>query len=502
MGIVLVAYLSWFDLFRFWFPHSDDIKHIALRGGPGIHVSLEQWWSLLRTDWLHRNGRTADGALRLVVRGGFEAYRALAPVMIVVLGLALSQWLRPSRAPFARPLRWTAGLLLLPFLLCTWRAVTGDAVMWAAAAMNYLFPATLMALLGARLLDHVRGRPMSWATAALLAPLAVLTPTLHEQTSLALTAACITTVVVLGRRTTGPCWLVLAAVLVGFGLQMSAPGLWVRLSHVQEGPTGPVISIHRFALSTHAFMLHSWWPACLLTASAAAFLWQRGRAGRWTAAGLVASLAALAWATQGWAARTIPGDSATQLVPARMVLWQNAVLATFLLWALLLTLVLVQLRQVLDPGALLAWPASMAAALPILQTGILSPRAYLLPILWLLVAAAAAAASALALVRPAPRRVLTLAALAGLAVATVLWWSEARPALVENAQFVRKKVLPQFERAAAGDLDRILAPQPLPRPEYSYFNAFSFPRYTASFSLYYGIPEGVRFKTVPPEVVR
>ena len=145
-SVLLASLLAWGLLHRHWFLSGDDYLFIADPSSSGGRFSAAYWWASLADDWGNRNGRLADGVLRLVLRPGPWFYPLFAPVMLTAVGTALALLLRTAAGLRRMPV-WllAAGLSVVPMICCLVPALTGDVILWTAAAINYTLPLGMLA---------------------------------------------------------------------------------------------------------------------------------------------------------------------------------------------------------------------------------------------------------------------------------------------------------------------------------------------------------------------
>lgn len=501
---------AWRYLHQFWIPQGDDYKFVTLNESPGITFTAGEWWRALGDDWMRRVGRLGDSVFRLIMRPGFDTWRWFAPVMLTALAWGASHWLADdrvvrrggARAWRLRVFALVAGSLWLPAVLWTWPAMTGDAVFWADACVNYLVPLTLGMLVGGVYLRLWAGRSPGAGTLAWALPAGLLAQLMHEQTSWPLLGIAVATLVFRRGRLGRTGWVLCVAGVLGFVVQMSSPGLWTRLGTVDGGATGLDARVHKVAIATHFVVRHgSWQWGLLVLVLLGAALFARGIA-RWVSLAAALACGGLVGASWAWAVRTIPRDAGHKPVPPNMIFWQNlsllAVVACLGLvaWALLLMV------RAWGPAPLLAWVGFAGSLGPALLTGVNSPRAFLLPMLWLALVGLAAAVVGATRRRGAVAVAVPALVLAALAAASLAWWFPARDGLRTNRDFVALHVLPQFtDESARVDPNTILLPRPLPARDYGYSNAFLRPRYVRAWERYFGIEPGLRYRNVEASVL-
>lgn len=488
--IALASLCTWRDLHRFWYPAADDYKFVAITNRPGISFTVQEWATVVWNDWSWRVGRLGDGVFRLIVRPGFDTWKWFAPLCYTLLGIGIHRWLGSRH----RELRLVAGLLVLPTALAVWPNITGDGVFWADAAVNYLVPTTLVVFVAHPALVLLRrDAEPSWRWLAFAIPAGLLAQLMHEQASWTLLGIGLVVVAAKRGRLGARSWAMVGAWLFGFVAQMSAPGLWARLGRMTTGPTGPHARVHNVALAggtLHASSAELWVVLAVVAALGSFLLPARKRLvpALWTV-----GIVGLVIAGDLWVRRAPERDAAALPVAQNMLVWQS-LLALCLFGTLFVGLVaLWKLVDVWGYTPLLAWMAFCASWAPTVLTGVRQSRAYLVPVLWLLVVIIAALFGLAARARRS--WVLPAIVVAMLVTSSFLWWNWARPALATNHRFVTTRVLPQFELAAAGELNRVVLPWPMPVNDAGYNNSFSVPRYELAFERYYGIPKDVKFVT-------
>ena len=230
-------------------PAGDDLKFTLVNPEPVVNFTAGRWFALLWDDWAHRNGRLADAVLRLALRPGHGAFTVLNPVVLTLLGAACALWLGAFRGRRVNPTLLALGLLGLPLVLSVWPRLTGDTALWAAGAVNYLWPTVAVVTVGVGHVAVAGGWEPERRWALCLGLLGITGQLMHELASLAVGGMAVLTWL-LARRQLGDG----ARVLVRLGwlgtlLQLAAPGLWGRVS-----PSGPPRTPSRA-------WTRRWWPA-------------------------------------------------------------------------------------------------------------------------------------------------------------------------------------------------------------------------------------------------
>lgn len=494
-GMVVASLAAWWLLHRYWFMAGDDYLHIGIGGHQGGRFTAGDWWRALGEDWRVSNGRISDAVLRLTLRPGEWFYRLFAPLLITGMGLAIG-W-TAMRGRRSRPALWVwaAGLLTLPTLLWLSPWMAGDAVFWAAGALNYVMPLALLVLCIGVFAHLLSGGDVPWALMPLLVVLVMLTDAMQEMSSLALF---LVVVAVIGtqRRSMGPkLWVLCGAAVLAFAVHMSAPGLWKRADLVWGTTTGgPVERLVNAIASSSAILWERTQLLWLVLIGLLALLALRrglGRADRAVAWIAVVSVVGFVLAAGAYRSRFLLASSGTGGGPEGLTGHAALVVAMLAFAGVSVALVLLRAQQEVGVVPLLAWVALFGNAGFVFGGGVAGYRAHMPPAALLMLVLLALVA------RPAARdlrwdRIVAVAVAAAMLMPSLGWFDHARVRLVQNQRFVETQVIPLLEDAARETSGRVVIPLVPPYPELTYGAAFLLPRYNRSLHDYFGIDPRVK----------
>ncbi len=456
----------WLVVFRSWLVQGDDYLNAAMAGRPDARTTWSQWWLGYWTDVTSVNGRASDALVRALMTPGTWAWRLLGPLLFTVVAMLLWWWAVHGR------LGWRDGaerasrraVVALAALGATWVFVAlagcpqlgGDALFWMSSTVSYVVPTAITLAVGMSLRAHLRGEGggRGWCAATGVAILAA--HLLHEVSSFT-TAALVVATWLLGgpaaRNRRLRAWTITS--VVGFALQMLAPGFWVRFTTFRAGGDEPSGSWVARGIDMIGRGTLTWFAVCgpVLVVLLALWLPRLVRAAREGQAG-------------GWATTTATSRSAQD-----------------------------------RGGTILALAGAFgASALPILL-GLGTVRAFLPAAIWLMAAVFATLGSILLPTRSgrvgAPDDdagvVARGMAVATLAVAFVASGTMAL-AVASDMRANAERWAPtaaQLEQARRGELTEVQMPVGFPYPEYLYARAFDQPTYEQFMRVYYGVPDGV-----------
>ena len=480
-------------------PAGDDLKFTLGNPEPVVNFTAGQWFALLWDDWAHRNGRLADAVLRLALRPGHGAFTVLNPVVLTLLGAACALWLGALRGQRVNPTLLALGLLGLPLVLSVWPRLTGDTALWAAGAVNYLWPTVAVVTVG---VGHVAvlGLGTGATLGALPGPaghhgpadaraglagggrhgsadLAARPSPTRRRGARAGAAGMAGHPAAAGR-----------ARAVGAGVHLRArPGPRAEPGHEGGGQHG---DLHRTVGAAVARR----------PGGAAAGVPAGAGAARETALLGAASLANLLAVCAFWVfGHGVPVSYATVAAQGASLGWATTV--AIALGLLGVAAGLVALGPVWGLGPAYAWVAGCAALGPPLVMGLAGPRAHLLTGLWLFLCAAGAATGlAERLPRPIRRR-LAAAVLAVACLVSTLCFVRAYLGSRESQRWIGQWVTPQVEAARRGELDLIRLPSPMPQPDYAYHGSYNVNSYEDELLKVYGLPGSFVLENARPEEI-
>ncbi len=485
-SVLLASLLAWGLLHRHWFLSGDDYLFIADPSSSGGRFSAAYWWASLADDWGNRNGRLADGVLRLVLRPGPWFYPLFAPVMLTAVGTALALLLRTAAGLRRMPV-WllAAGLSVVPMICWLVPALTGDVILWTAAAINYTLPLGMLAGSLALLLTLLGGRDLPWWAVGLGAVLVVLTDALQEVTSSAMFLAALAVVVALAGRLGAKLWTLVGAAAAAFAVHMSAGGLWNRSSLVVDnsGDGFLLATLRGMATSVPGLWTRAWPVWLVLIAALALHGLQPGTESPVRRALLTGSGTMLALALVCGAYRN--RYATLEIAALRWVLLVDVVTVIAFL---AVGFALLKASKSLGHGPLLVWVAFVGSGLFPFASGSLS-RTQFVPLALLTLAALTLAVPWLS--RRSSTEASALVALA-LVTPALLWFDLARVGAAQNRHFVDTRIVAPLEAAAATGALEVQIPELLPHPSMAYSRAFYLERYEQAIADYYGLADGAR----------
>lgn len=484
--LILGSALAWWWLHRSWFLSGDDYLFIADPGSTRGAFSARYWWDSLQNDWMRRNGRLADGVLRLVLRPGPWFYPLFGPVLLTAAGIAMSGTAHlAARARSTQVWMWVASLSLIPLVCWVIPGTTGDVILWTASAVNYVLPLALLVGSISLFLLLLDGRSIRWPLVAAGAVMVALTDLLQETTSWSMMLVAVAVLALRRGRLTARLWLLTATALVTFVVHLTAPGLWARSDLiVDSGHSGFLETALRGVASSGAHLASE---TQLLWLGLAALLAVIGLRATTTSPERVALLTAAA-STAGlvlvnaWHSARIPASGHSGLTS--VLLTAGATMLAFLCVAIAF---LVAHRQ-LGPGPLLLWVGLVGSCVLTFASGSTTPRVHFIPTTLLLLILVVLVAPAVG--RLAPAQSVALAILLT-TVPGALWFDEARLAAAANQRFVSSQIVAPLEAAGRGEATSVTIPRSLPRPAFAYRAAFLLDRYGTPLRIYYDIPDDI-----------
>lgn len=488
--LLLVAYVYWRWMLRWFFPQRDDFWLVSVSDDPygrfGIGDFLWSWWN----DWMNRNGRSADAVVRALLRPGTEATSWILPAVLSVCSAAAWRWLPTGDRPAARWAARVAMMCVVPVALQVAPSIAGNTVFWAAGFGNYVVP-TALALLASSWF----GRPPA-RTPLRLAVLSILAAgLLHELAGLTVVAVASVWWLVhradLRRRDA----VLLGAAWVGFVLGMAGPGRWQRLEALAGDETGLVRWVSAAARYLSELLLQTWpvWATLLVVlALAVAAVWgrstvlQRRRllATVLTAvtAGVAAHLLARAWRSDPQRCSQVAPLADGHTLPAVLMLLSAGVTVVAV------AALFVQLRPHVGEAPLLLG-AGLLGTLPLpMVTGQCAPRVWYPSLVWAMTLVVVVLAL---LVRGAvlPAAAIVAAAVVG-AVLALRFAAMAEPALRANHESFRS-VLEQIPATRTTGTGTIVFPEEVPFPQFGKEPVYRLPSIACGFRDYYDVPSGV-----------
>lgn len=487
LTLIVSSLVLWGWLNRYWFMSGDDYLFVADPLSSRGEFSTGYWFDSLRDDWSRRNGRAADGILRLILRPGPWLYPVLAPIMFTGAGLALAKLTaRVMGRQTTPPWMWAAGLSAIPVVAWLAPGMTGDVIMWTAAAVNYVLVGGLLAVCLVFLLELLAGRELPWPVVILAAVLAVLTDFLQEVASGALLFAALAAVVVRGPRLGAKAWVLVGASVTAFLVHVTtAQGLWRRSGLIADAKDAGLLeaSLRGVAASAPELWWRTW-PLWIILSVVLALegLSHERRATRWSL--LVGSGAAVGFSVAGALVRHRSGGVASTV---QVVLIAVVLIATMLLIGVALLLG----SGKLGVGPLIVWAAFIGSCLFVFGSGATSPRGHFIPALLLLVTALSLSARLLR--RFTPLQAVAVVVLT-MMVPSAMWFDDARIGAVVNQRFVEARVVPQLEAAGRGEVSVVVLPGTLPRHDAAYARSFYLERYEKALRTYFAIPSTVELK--------
>lgn len=368
------------------------------------------------------------------------------------------------------------GLSAIPVVAWLAPGMTGDVIMWTAAAVNYVLVGGLLAVCLVFLLELLAGRELPWPVVILAAVLAVLTDFLQEVASGALLFAALAAVVVRGPRLGAKAWVLVGASVTAFLVHVTtAQGLWRRSGLIADAKDAGLLeaSLRGVAASAPELWWRTW-PLWIILSVVLALegLSHERRATRW------------GFSVAGALVRHRSGGVASTV---QVVLIAVVLIATMLLIGVALLLG----SGKLGVGPLIVWAAFIGSCLFVFGSGATSPRGHFIPALLLLVTALSLSARLL-------RRFTPLQAVAAVVltmmVPSAMWFDDARIGAVVNQRFVEARVVPQLEAAGRGEVSVVVLPGTLPRPDAAYARSFYLERYEKALRTYFAIPSTVELK--------
>ena len=438
----------------------------------------------LADDWGNRNGRLADALLRLVLRPGTWFYPIFGPMMLTAVGAAVALLLTAG-AGLQRTAVWllAAGLSVIPLICWLMPALTGDVILWTAAAINYPLPLGMLAASLALLLTVLSGRDLPWWVVCLAAVLIVLTDAMQEVTASAMFSSAMAVVIALRGRLNAKLWTLVGAATVAFAVHMSAGGLWKRAGLVVDISGEPFPSVALRGMATALSNLWYWaWPVWLvLIAALLANALRPGLERRLRFVLLLAACSTLLLVLVCGAYNNrypAPGIALLRWV----LLVDAAACVAFIVVAMALFLASTRLGH----GPLLVWVAFVGSCVFPFASGALG-RTQFVPLALLTVAAISIILPWLARLSAAEATSVVVVAFV---VPAALWLDAARIGAAINRQFVDTRIVAPLETAANTGTREVVIPEVLPRPSMAYSRSFYLERYERAIAIYYGLPEG------------
>ena len=484
--------LCWLYFYRFWFPGGDDWAFTAITPGPGITYGVDDFFAALWNDWFNRNGRLADGWLRLLLRPGFDFFKVEASVFLVLLGWTITYALRTATKNRLQ-LHWAflAGQLFLPALMLSWSWLTGPILYWAAGFSNYIVPLPGI-VLGATLLNlslSADNRSASKINKGLLlfgSFALILAQISHEQMSWSLGIAAILITTLQFKNLSKQSWFILGAMYLGFAMQMLAPGLWKRRQLYQSALSdfSYEMFIHRIGQNFQIFNSQSLIPWLIIAFSL-----------------LIAAVNSDSKITQARLGSGFIGVVA--LVSTSQIIghYLKAPLGTrtlycYAFFAIYGALAIIITRGIISGLNYWGWfpvistAATMGSAAIPLGTGAID-RAYFVPFFFLGLTAFTMCWHAVWTIS-SRKAVIALCLVFAQFAMGLAWFLPLQHGMRKNHHFFYTRIEPAFKAAAAGKLQVVKLPKRLPFVNFAYGYALH-PRYERAFRNYYGIPDNVKF---------
>ena len=486
--LILGSALAWWWLHRSWFLSGDDYLFIADPGSTRGAFSARYWWDSLQNDWMRRNGRLADGVLRLVLRPGPWFYPLFGPALLTAAGIAMAVTAHlAARARSTQVWMWIASLSLIPLVCWVIPGTTGDVILWTAAAVNYVLPlALLVGSIGLFLL-LLDGRNIRWPLVAAGAVMVALTDLLQETTSWSMMLVAVAVLALRRGRLTARLWLLTATALVTFVVHLTAPGLWARSDLiVDSGHHGFLETALRGVAASGAQLVSRTQIIWLALAAMVAVQGLRSSRPTRERVPLVAAAGAtgLLVITNTWYSHRVPisADSDPSLTAVLLAA------APLMLAFLCVGVAFLVTHRSQGPAPLLLWVGLVGSCVLTFASGSTGPRVHFIPTTLLLLILVVLVAPAVG--RLAPAQSVALAILLT-TVPGALWFDEARLAAAANQRFVSSQIVAPLEAAARGEATSVTIPRSLPRPAFAYRAAFLLDRYETPLRIYYDIPDDI-----------
>ncbi|MEP7160843.1 MAG: DUF6056 family protein, partial [Dermatophilaceae bacterium] len=452
----------WLLVFRSWLVQGDDYLNAAMAGRPDARTSWSQWWLGYWTDVTSVNGRATDALVRLLMAPGPWCWRLLGPVLFTVVAMLLWWWAVRGRLSSANGSDRASrrAVVALAALGATWVLVAlavcpplgGDVLFWMSSTVSYVVPTALTVAVGMRLSAHVRGERTRRGQCVATGAAIMAAHLLHEVSSFTTVALVGATWLLAGsgaRDRRLRAWTVTS--IVGFALQMLAPGFWARFSTFRAGGSEPSASPVARGLDMIGHGVLTWYAVCGPILVVLLALWlprlvhavREGRADGWAS-------------PQGTSAR--------------------------------------------DSGDIILALAGVfgASALPILL-GLGTVRAFLPAAIWLMAAVFVTLGSILLPARSgqlgAPNAGVVARGIAVAAAAAAFVVSAPMAVAVASDMSANAErwapTAAQLEQARRGERRDVHMPAGFPYPEYLYARAFDQRTYEQFMRVYYGLPDGV-----------
>ncbi|GAB78462.1 hypothetical protein SAMN05421595_2731 [Austwickia chelonae] len=504
----------WLKVFQYHLVQGDDFLNAAMAGRPGGRMNLIEWWGTYMHDYTEVNGRMADALVRLLLIPGAWLWRILGPVtflattwLIYRAGTA-SLRARGAELPFwAGPVLWVAAACSVPFMIWRIPIIAGDAIFWMSSTVTYVISTVfvMIAVLGlARLSDGVRpARPTiaAFGVAILLAHL------LHEESSLAMAAAVVATWLVAAHlRQDRILWVWSGVSLAGFLLQTCAPGVWARfaLTNGGDGPKG-VNSGMLAKLANAEQVLATATGPLLIAATLFATLFVCCRPVGWVLRGVaVASVLSAVVVDQLAVYRLAKGlrifEAGIADVTDRLPVVLPGLLGVAVVFGGLLVLGFA-LRESFGSLFFVMLAAAGGSLVAPFAIGVVTPRSYVPPFLFLAAVVVILAAQVLAdqVENPVGWTKVRLVAAAVVVLACGATYYNSAPVaqrlpkeMAANER-VWRTVEAQIDRARSGQCTKVEMPKSFPRLYLFYSGAYLETRYAGYMKLYYELPEKASF---------
>lgn len=519
--VALATAVAFWAFYRYYIPQGDDLRFTAQRYHPFGAFTAKLWFHFLRTDYLHISGRTATAVGMLLMRPGVGFFRVVAPLICVWLMLAFAAWLRPDAAEdrgWPRVLATTvAAAAILPMTLVFDPRLNGDVLAWCMSFANYVLPTAAMVTVAVVLLRLValgssEGPRAARPRAVLAVPLALLTPSLHENMGTGMIALVAISVAVAyaggGRRPDRLGWTIIVLGLLGSIEILTAPGLWERVGYsngpVPSGDTGVLLRLHRIANGC-AVTLQVGAVPLLVTAGVLVVTALRGaepgrghRGTSWLALLLVLDAVGMLGAWYAWqhVSASARAFSVSLDAGGNTVMFGLVVLS--LVFVLLVIALAWRLRARIGVRPVMSVVTALGCGGTAIVSGVSTPRAYMHMALWLTLAAAATLLDAVGHLASRGVASVMLALLTGVCVVvSAVWWCTGLVAMRANRS-AWSPVQRQFTAArASGHGRQVVVPMTLPHSDYQFDHGFDLRIYTKAMVQWYDLPGNTRLVQGP-----
>lgn len=221
------------------FPYADDLR-FSIWGG-----SLGRIWNSYLDYYTYGGARMGNVLAQLFLMAGFNVWRLVSPVAVVLTGLLLYYYVTGTchakgGAPTAREMAMACLCAFFPGLIPISTYTFAESFLWLDGSCNYIYPllCTLVGFLP--FYNTLRERPLP-RPFRLLSPIFLIAASmLHEQAAMLLAAMCVLTLLYLRRDRKITSYLAVLTILTlaALAVMLTAPGAYARIGKENGQLTG------------------------------------------------------------------------------------------------------------------------------------------------------------------------------------------------------------------------------------------------------------------------